>query len=141
MKKEKVKYMQVVGGCYFCGQQAVMELPESEWQTAIEVNQKSAEELADDYATEQCNCKEGMDWRAEREIMTKCAMDIDLMLGESYPEIAQIFQEAKGWIYQGKNKRIIVQTKDNGTASMYKTGANIEIKFVQKQEAKITVAG
>lgn len=134
-------FKNATGECTFCGQQKILQLTEDEWLEAIAETNMKPQQIADEYASRHCNCKEGMDWRTEQLVMDKCQMDIEDMFSENHPEIASAFQEIKEPVYKGTIKRAVFKTPTGDVASMYKTGGNIELKFVKKMETKVTIVG
>lgn len=123
--------MTKIGICNFCGQQRYVELPE-------DTKEERIVEEAHYRASLECNCKEGSDWRADLLIIEKCSDHIEMMFRDSYPEIADIFQDAKSVVYSGTVKRITCTTPEGGVAAMYKKGAGIELKFTEKHETKMS---
>lgn len=130
----------VTGACPFCGQQRIVEMSEDEWLTWIQETNKDAEELANEVAADQCHCREGQEWRSERKVLEHCRQNIEAMFREKNPEIADVLQEARPLIWSQKLKRLSVTTHEGGVASIYRTGGNIEIKFLQKSETKLTAS-
>lgn len=128
------------GICKFCGQSKMIDLTEDKWLERIAQTNQDPQEIADCLATEGCNCKEGSDWRADRYVLQQCEENIEAMFREKYPEIADIFQAAKARIWYQTLKKITCSTHESGTAAMYRSGGNIEIKFIQKNETKLTAS-
>ena len=115
-------------------------MTEDEWLNRIAETNQSAQEIADYIATEGCTCKEGSDWRADRYVLKQCEENIEAMFRENYPEIADLLQGIKAAVWGNKLKRITVTTHEGGTATMYRSGGNIEIRFIQKNETKLTAS-
>ena len=121
----------IMGTCNFCGQTRYVDLPDS-------VSEDTEMEEACYRATAECNCKDGSDWRATQLIIEKCSDNIETLFRESYPDIADILQEAKGIIYTGDIKRITCVTPEGGIAAMYKKGGSIELKYTTKKETTLS---
>lgn len=128
---------QVTGSCPYCGQQRMIELSEDEWMDLIAETDKDAEELANIMAAEQCKCREGQEWRADRHVLKMCEDNIEAMFREKNPEIADVLQAARPLIWHKRLKRLSITTHEGGVASIYRSGGNIEIKFLQKNETKL----
>lgn len=129
----------VTGCCHFCGQTKIISLSEEEWLNLFQETDKMAEEIADELAAEECDCRQGEDWRTGKIILERCQESIEEMFREHHPEIADLLQAAKEYIWSKRIKRISISTFEDGTASMYRSGGNIEIRFVKKNETKLTV--
>lgn len=130
----------VNGACRFCGQVRMITLSEDEWLERIRKTNKKAEEIADDLATEQCDCNQGSDWRADHYVMDQCRQNIEAMFRKDYPDIADLLLEAVPMIYYQEIKRISITTPEQGTASMVRSGGNMKIKFTQKHETELTAS-
>ena len=128
------------GCCRFCGQTKMIELTEDEWLQEIIHTDLDPQEIADIIAMEQCTCREGESWRHARQIMEQSRGHIEFLFREKYPEIADIFQEAKTLVWEGRIKKITASTQDSGTAVMYRSNEKLEIKFTQKKEMKMTAS-
>ena len=121
----------MTGICNFCGQTRMVELPDSTSEAFLT-------EEACSQASMECNCKEGSGWRAEMLVIEKCSENIEMMFRDSYPEIADIFQEAKMLIYNGTFKKITCSTATSGTALMFMRGGSIIIRFVQQNKTELS---
>ena len=73
-------------------------------------------------------------------MIKECGRKIEEMFREQQPDIADLLQQAKTPIWKQDIRKITVQTYKDGTASMYRRGGNMEIRFVQKNETKQTVS-
>lgn len=121
----------IMGTCNFCGQTRYVDLPDN-------IPEETEMEEACYQTTIECNCKDGSDWRATQLIIEKCSDNIETLFRESYPDIADILQEAKGIIYTGDIKRITCVTPEGGIAAMYKKGESIELKYTTKKETTLS---
>ena len=130
----------VNGACRFCGQVKMIALSEDEWLEKIKETNKEATQIADDLATEQCDCTQGSDWRADHYVMEQCRKNIEDMFREDYEEIADLLQEAVPMIYHQQIKRISITTPEHGVATMTRSGGNMKIKFTQKHETELTAS-
>lgn len=120
------------GSCRFCGQSQIIEYTEDEWLKLIRNTGEHPQDLADEYATRTCNCKEGYEYRAKEETVRICRDNINAMYGEDFPEVEKILLEAAPLVYGGeKIKRVTVVMPDgHGVAALSfgKTGLKIEHK-------------
>ena len=130
----------VNGACKFCGQIKMITLSEDEWLERFRKEDKEAEAIADEIATEECNCKEGSDWRADHYVMDQCRQNIENQFREDYEEIADLLQEAVPMIYHQQIKKISITTPEHGVATMTRSGGNMKIKFLQKHEIELTAS-
>lgn len=130
----------VNGSCRFCGQVKMIALTEDEWLEKIRKTNKSAEDLADDLATEQCSCNQGSDYRADHYVMEQCRQNIENMFRRDYEEIADILQEAVPMVYYQQIKRISITTPEHGVATMVRSAGNMKLKFTQKHETELTAS-
>ena len=128
------------GACRFCGQTKLVTLTEDEWLERIMEKDKDPEDIANDMATEECTCREGSDWRADKLVISRCRENIEAMFREEYAEIADILQEAVPMVYSQEVKRISVVTPESGLATLVRSGGNLKIKFTQKHETELTAS-
>ena len=98
-KEKKVEERTVNGACRFCGQIRMITLPENEWLERIQKENKDGTVIADELATEECDCKQGADFRADHYVMTQCRENIETMFRKDHEEIAEIFQTAVAAVY------------------------------------------
>ena len=139
-EEKKVEERTVNGACRFCGQIKMITLTEDEWLERIRKENMKAESIADEIATEECNCKEGADYRADHYVMVQCRENIEEMFREDYEEIADLLQEAVPMIYYQQIKKISITTPEHGVALMTRNGGNMKIKFSQKHETELTAS-
>lgn len=130
----------VNGQCRFCGQIKMITLSEEEWLEQVTKTNETAEDIADDLATEQCTCKDGSDWRTDHYVMDQCRQNIENQFREDYEEIADLLQEAVPMIYHQQIKKISITTPEHGVATMTRSGGNMKIKFSQKHEIELTAS-
>ena len=130
----------VNGACKFCGQIKMITLSEDEWLERIKKENKAGETIADEIATEECNCKEGADFRADHYVIQQCRQNIEDMFRENYEEVADILQEAVPMVYYQTVKKVTVVTPEHGVATMTRSGGNMKIKFSQKHETELTAS-
>lgn len=130
----------VNGACKFCGQIKMITLSEDEWLERIQKENKKAETIADEIATEECNCKEGSDFRADHYVIEQCRQNIEEMFRENFEEVADILQEAVTMVYYQTVKKVTVITPEHGVATMTRSGGNMKIKFSQKHETELTAS-
>ena len=130
----------VNGACKFCGQIKMITLSEDEWLERIKKENKAGATIADEIATEECNCKEGADFRADHYVIKQCRQNIEDMFRENYEEVADILQEAVPMVYYQTVKKVTVVTPEHGVATMTRSGGNMKIKFSQKHETELTAS-
>lgn len=130
----------VNGACRFCGQVKMITLTEDECLEWIRKTNRSGNDIADDLATEQCDCKQGSDWRADNYVMMQCRQNIEDMFREKYEEIAEALQQVVEPVYRQQIKRVTYTTPEHGVAMMTRSGGNMKIKFTQKHETEMTAS-
>ena len=130
----------VNGACKFCGQIKMITFSEEEWLERIQKENKAAGTIADEVATEECNCKEGSEFRADHYVIQQCRQNIEDMFRENYEEVADILQEAVPMVYYQTVKKVTVVTPEHGVATMTRSGGNMKIKFLQKHETELTAS-
>ena len=141
MSEERAQEQRTVNGsCRYCGQIKMITLPEEEWLERIQKTNKTGTAIADELATEQCDCREGSDWRADHYVMDQCRQNIEDMFREDQPDIAEILLEAVPMVYYQQIKKISVTTPEHGVATMNRSGGNMKIKFSQKHETELTAS-
>ena len=128
------------GICKFCGQSRIVEYSEDEWLQAVAESNMSIEELADLEAMEQCTCREGAGWRNTRRVLEQTGKNIEYMFRETYPEIADILQEAKSMVWGGQIRKITVATHESGTVLMVRNNEKLDIRYTEKKEKKMTAS-
>lgn len=139
-KEKKVEERTVNGACRFCGQVRMITLPESEWLERIQKENKDGPAIADELATEECDCKQGADYRADHYVMEQCRQNIEAMFRKDHAEIAELFQGAVAAVYYQKIARISAITPERGVAIMSRNGGNMDLKYTEKHETKLTAS-
>ncbi|MBR2561885.1 MAG: hypothetical protein IKE31_07030 [Eubacterium sp.] len=139
-KEKKVEERTVNGACRFCGQIRMITLPENEWLERIQKENKDGTVIADELATEECDCKQGADFRADHYVMTQCRENIETMFRKDHEEIAEIFQTAVAAVYYQNIVGVSVTTPERGVATMRRSGGDMKLKFIQKHETELTAS-
>ena len=107
-KAQKSEEYQTVGVCKFCGQSRVYD-----W----------APEDPDEEATQDCQCVKGGQYRQKMKVLTAAEQNIDAIYGEHFPEVAEAFQELKGYVYDGLIGRITIRLPGGATARLWMPSA------------------
>lgn len=131
---------QKTGSCRFCGQSRMIELSEDEWLALIKSHGMGAEDIADYIAAQECGCKEGRKWRHTTAVLNLTGENIEALFREKLPDLADILQEAKSIVWEGKIKRLTAKTQESGTAYMYRKEGELIAGYAQKTEKKM-IAG
>ena len=113
------------GCCTYCGEIRM-----------VEVSEDTLQDVVDDVATLKCNCYQATQARKRKEQKEQCTDDIQEVLGENYPEIADLFQNSIDILQEAKIKKITVNTPGNKIAriSMTKDGIKVELEVKKKME-------
>lgn len=116
-----------VGYCRCCGNPRNVEVTGGE-------NQKDNQEEFNILATENCDCYAATKLRKERTQREECEKNIDRILGEKYPEIADVFRNNIVLIQGNVIKKITINTHNNQTARMSSTKDGIKVELEKKQK-------
>lgn len=102
----------------------------------VEVREGATQEEADIRATEECSCFLAQRARKKEEQRIRCSENIRELLGEHYPEIAEMFLNNIENIQNGIMSKITVNIRGNKTARMseVKDGIKVELEKKQKEE-------
>ena len=113
------------GCCIYCGEIRMVEVPED-----------ISQEMIDAEASQKCNCYQATEARKRKKQKEQCTEDIEEVLGEYYPEIAEIFRSSIDVIQDAKIKKLTVNTHGNKIAriSMTKDGIKVELEAKRKIE-------
>lgn len=130
------------GTCRFCGQVRMVSLKEDEWLDRIRETGRSGTDIADFVAAQNCNCKDGEAFRLEQRVFEECEGNIEIMFGESLPEIADVFQRLKAAVWHEQIRSVVIRTPNDITATMAKGNGTIKLKYVEKKCSElVTVEG
>lgn len=115
-----------IGYCRFCNHGRMVEITE-------DLEQEELNRIA----TEECSCYGAT---KERELLQQkevCEANIQEMLGEKHPGVAQIFLDSIELIQSGKIKKITVNIPGNRTARIYtnKDGIQVDLEIKSKAES------
>lgn len=88
-------------------------------------------------AEESCDCYAATRLRKERIQREECEKNIDRILRERYPEIADVFRDNIVLVQGNVIKKITINTHNNQTArmSLTKDGIKVELERKQKTDA------
>lgn len=114
-----------MGYCRFCQESRLVEVPEDATQEEVNLE-----------VTEQCDCHEAQKAREDAYQKKACIANIDEMLGERYPEIADIFISSIDAMQEGAIKKITVNTLFSHTARMYSCKDGIKVELEKKTKAE-----
>ena len=120
-----MEYVTKIGYCRFCHESRMVEVPED-----------STQDLWNAEAVEQCGCYKSAEFRKKRTQKEVCIENINVMLAESRPEIADILENCIDAMQENKIKKITINTYGNFTVRMYanKDGIKIEKEKKTKEE-------
>lgn len=114
-----------VGHCRYCHNPII-----------IEAFPEATEEMLNEEAVELCGCYGAKQMRKKRSQKEACIANIDEMLTEKYPEIAELFKNSIDAIQDAKIKKITINTHFNYTARLSKCKDGIKVEFEKKQKAE-----
>jgi len=116
------------GACRFCGQQKIIEVPETLEQEEI-----------DEEVTLECRCAEarGYQEKREREEKTQAQMvsakgTVYELFHEEFPEIEDVLNECIPLLVNLKARKILVNTGKKVTASVSISKGTIKVERVEK---------
>lgn len=120
-----MEYVTKIGYCRFCRNSRMVEVLEG-----------TDQDLWNAEATEQCNCYKAEEFRKKRTQKEVCIENINAMLSESRPEIADILENCIDALQEKKIKKITINTYGNFTVRMHmnKDGIKIEKEKKMKEE-------
>lgn len=115
-----------IGFCRFCQDQKIVEVPDD-----------ATEEMINEEATRTCNCYEARDAREKKYQKGACIANIEEMIKEKHPEIADLLESSIDPIQEGKISKITVNTPYNQTIrlSRCKDGIKVELEKKTKEES------
>ena len=102
----------------------------------IEIYEDATQEECNAVASDECDCYGAEEARKREYQKGACIANIDLMLAEKRPEIAEIFRNCIDALQDKKIKKITINTYGNTSARMYanKDGIKIEVEKKLKEE-------
>lgn len=121
-----MEYVTKIGYCRFCNESRIVDVPED-----------TTQDLWNAEATEQCNCYKATEFRKKRAQKEVCIENINAMLSESRPEIADILLNCIDALQENKIKKITINTYSSFAVRMYasKDGIKIEKEKKMKEES------
>lgn len=117
--------------CPYCGQLRTVEIrgdltPEQElYEAQFE-------------AIMTCNCMQGKAHRLKNNILTTANQHIEDVLRELHPEAADLFQEAKEAVYEGRIKKMTVREGSGGKAELKRTKDGIAVSFEKTSKTELS---
>lgn len=114
-----------IGYCKYCHEQRI-----------VEIRENAAEAEANQEATETCDCYGAKDAREKEYQKEACISNIDDMLTEKYPEIAQLFKDSIDALQTAKIKKITINTHFSQTARLFKCKDGIKVELEKKQKVE-----
>ena len=112
-----------IGHCKYCHEQKIVEVPED-----------ATQEMANQEATETCDCYGAKETREKEYQKQACIANVYEMLGEKYPEIAELFKGSIDALQTAKIKKITVNTYFNHSARLFKCKDGIKVELEKKQK-------
>lgn len=102
----------------------------------IEIDEEADQDVRNEMATDECDCYGAQEARKKEYQKDACLANINAMLTEKRPEIAEIFKDCIDALQDRKIKKITINTYGSLTARMYsnKDGIKIEIEKKLKEE-------
>lgn len=102
----------------------------------VEVEEEADQDERNRVASEECNCYGAEEARKKKYQKDACVANLDEMLRQKRPEIAEILESAIDAMQDKKIKKITVNTYGNTTVRMYqnKDGIKIEVERKLKEE-------
>ncbi len=113
------------GFCNFCGEIRMVEVAEG--ATQEEVNAA---------VTDVCDCPVAEDMKKRAVQKQKCIQNINLLLTERHPDIAELFKGSIDAVQEHTIKKLTVNTYDNQTARMYECKDGIKVELERKRKEK-----
>lgn len=117
--------------CPYCGQMRTVMISE---------NLDPADELyaAQMEAIAACNCVRGAAARNKNKILQIAEEHIEEVLRASHPDAADIFQEVKEAVYEGKIRKLTVREGSGGKAELKRTKEGISVSFEKTNKTELS---
>lgn len=102
----------------------------------VETKQDISQEGMDELATQECDCMMARDARRKEKQKMCCIKNIEEILGERYPDIAEIFKGCIDAVQKRTVKKITIQTNGNENAKIYDTKDGIKVELEVKKKVE-----
>jgi len=118
------------GICAYCGQARLVEIPEG-------MDPEDEARAAGMEATKLCNCMAGKEYRKRSEVLDLADSHIEQIFRADHPDIADIFQNMKELIYDGRVKKLSIREGTGGKAEMKQTRSGISVSFERTNKTEL----
>ena len=116
--------------CAYCGQVRVVEIPEG-------MTPEDDEYLAIKEASRQCNCMAGEGPRQKASVLETADDHIEQILRAEHPEAADIFQQMKEFVYEGRIRKLTIREGNGGKAEMKRTKGGISVSYEKTNKTEL----
>ena len=116
-----------VGYCHFCGDPVNVPIERKDGQKTLNV-----------LATEKCECHEAKEHTKLKKEEEKCIGNINKVLGEKHPTIAELFKSGIGAIQHKDIKKITIATCGTDTTRIYSTPDGIKVELEKKTKTELS---
>ena len=117
--------------CPYCGQMHTVMIPEG-LEPKEEEYQAQAEALAI------CNCMAGKEARKRTEILTLADQHIEDLLRDNHPEAADVFQQMKEAVLEGRIRKLTISEEGGGKAEMKRSKSGISVAYEMKNKTELS---
>ena len=117
--------------CPYCGQIRTVMVPEG-------MDPDDELYAAQLEAIQTCNCMQGAAARNRNEVIRIAERHIEDVLRTEHPDAADLFQEAKEAVYEGRIKKLTVREGTGGKAELKRTKDGISVSFEKTNKTELT---
>lgn len=117
--------------CPCCGQIRTVMVPEG-LDPDVELFEAQREAMAT------CNCMQGEAARVKDTVLSMADQHIEDVLRSEHPDAADLFQEAKEAVYEGRIKKMTVREGSGGKAELKRTKDGIAVSFEKTSKTELS---
>ena len=117
--------------CPYCGQMRTVMVPENLYPDE-ELYAAQLEAIAT------CNCTQGAAARNKNQILQIAEQHIEGVLRTEHPDAADLFQEMKEAVYEGRIKKLTVREGSGGKAELKRTKDGISVSFEKTNKTELS---
>ena len=117
--------------CPYCGQIRTVMIPDG-------LDSKEELYCAQLEAIATCNCTQGAAARNKNKILQIAEDHIEDVLREAHPDAADLFQEAKEAVYDGRIRKLSVREGSGGKAELKRTKDGISVSYEKTNKTELS---
>lgn len=117
--------------CPYCGQIRTVMVPEG-LDPGAELYEAQREAMAT------CNCMQGEAARVKDTVLSMADQHIEDVLRSEHPDAADIFQQAKTLVFEGKVKKLTIREGSGGKAELKRTKDGISVSYEKTNKTELS---